>query len=149
MKVGVLSTFENRCFDLADIPMVFKPQTDLAILNFIANHIIQTDRVNWDFVDKHTIFRRGVTDIGYGLRDEHPLQQQAEHADNPGASSPMTCFSSTLLPLPLGPMITKISPGCTVRSTSRSTSCSPNDLHTPWISTRTPLPLLLLASVTG
>ena len=90
VKVGVLSTFENRCFDLADIPMVFKPQTDLAILNFIANHIIQTDRVNWDFVDKHTIFRRGVTDIGYGLRDEHPLQQQAEHADNPGASSPMS-----------------------------------------------------------
>ena len=50
----MLSTFEHRSFDLADIPIVFKPQTDLAILNYIANHIIQTGRVNQDFVDKHT-----------------------------------------------------------------------------------------------
>ncbi len=28
-SVAVLSTFEHRSFDLADIPMVFKPQTDL------------------------------------------------------------------------------------------------------------------------
>ena len=46
VKVAVLSTFENRCFDLADLPIVFTPQTDLAILNYIANHIIQTGRVN-------------------------------------------------------------------------------------------------------
>ena len=32
--------------------MVFKPQTDLAILNSIANHIIKTGRVNKDFVAK-------------------------------------------------------------------------------------------------
>ena len=36
--------------DLADIPIVFKPGTDLAILNYIANHIIPTGRVNEDFV---------------------------------------------------------------------------------------------------
>jgi nitrate reductase NapA len=42
VKVAVLSTFENRNFDLADIPIVFKPQSDLAILNYIANYIIQT-----------------------------------------------------------------------------------------------------------
>ncbi|WP_259782557.1 nitrate reductase catalytic subunit NapA [Aestuariispira ectoiniformans] len=90
VKVGVLSTFEHRCFDLADIPMVFKPQTDLVLLNFIANHIIQTGKVNKDFVDRHTTFRRGNTDIGYGLRPEHPLQQAAENADKAGGSSPMT-----------------------------------------------------------
>jgi nitrate reductase (cytochrome) len=38
VKVAVLSTFTNRSSDLADIPIVFKPGTDLAILNFIANH---------------------------------------------------------------------------------------------------------------
>jgi len=42
VKVAVLSTFEHRSFDLADIPIVFTPQADLAILNFIANHIITT-----------------------------------------------------------------------------------------------------------
>ena len=90
VKVAVLSTFEHRCFDLADIPMIFSPQTDLAILNFIANHIIKTGRVNKDFVNKHTNFRRGNTDIGYGLRPEHPLQKKAKNAKKAGGSKPMT-----------------------------------------------------------
>ncbi len=89
VKVAVLSTFKHRCFDLADMDMVFTPQTDLAILNYIANVIIQTDRVNQDFVSKHTNFRRGDTDIGYGLRDEHPLQQAAANP-NSGGSKPMS-----------------------------------------------------------
>ena len=42
VKVAVLSTFTHRSMDLADIPIVFKPGTDLAILNYIANHIIKT-----------------------------------------------------------------------------------------------------------
>ncbi|MAZ34924.1 MAG: periplasmic nitrate reductase subunit alpha [Thalassospira sp.] len=90
VKVAVLSTYEHRCFDLADIPMVFKPQTDLAILNYIANHIIQTDRVNTDFINKHTVFRRGNTDIGYGLRPEDPREQSAQNASDAGGSTDMT-----------------------------------------------------------
>ncbi|MGI9342662.1 MAG: nitrate reductase catalytic subunit NapA, partial [Gammaproteobacteria bacterium] len=89
VKVAVLSTFKHRCFDLADNDMVFAPQTDLAILNYIANYIIENDRVNREFVNKHTQFRRGDDDIGYGLRDEHPLQQQAANP-NSGGSKPMT-----------------------------------------------------------
>ena len=41
VKVAVLSTFHNRSFDLADIPIVFTPQADLYILNYIANYIIE------------------------------------------------------------------------------------------------------------
>jgi len=94
VKVSVLSTYEHRCFDLADSGMIFTPQTDLAILNYIANTIIKTNRVNTDFVNtdfvnKHTNFRRGDADIGYGLRDEHPLQQAAANP-NSGGSKPMT-----------------------------------------------------------
>ena len=74
-QVHVLSTYEHRSFELADNPMVFKPQTDLAILNFIANHIIQTDRVNMDFVTKHTVFSTVKTEIGYGLRPTHALEE--------------------------------------------------------------------------
>jgi len=66
VRVAVLSTFEHRSFDLADIGMVFKPQTDLYILNAIANHIIRTGRVNKDFVAAHTLFKRGQ--IRYRLR---------------------------------------------------------------------------------
>src|ERR1051325_11035060 len=77
VQVAVLSTFEHRSFDLADVPIVFKPQTDLVILNAIANHIITTGRVNRGFVDRHTTFKRGQTDIGYGLRADHPLEKKA------------------------------------------------------------------------
>ena len=90
VRVAVLSTFEHRCFDLADIPMVFEPQSDLAILNYVANHIIRTGRVNEAFVSRHTVFRRGNTDIGYGLRPEHPLEQAAVNADKAGGSTDMT-----------------------------------------------------------
>jgi nitrate reductase NapA len=90
VKVVVLSTFENRCFELADVPIVFTPQTDLAILNFIANHIIQTGKVNKDFVQKNVNFHKGVTDIGYGLRAAHPLEKDAKDVKDPNASSPIS-----------------------------------------------------------
>ena len=90
VKVAVMSTFEHRSFDLADIPIVFTPQSDLAILNFIARHIIRTNRVNRAFVDGHTSFRRGNADIGYGLRPEHPLEQKAKNAKDPTGSTEMT-----------------------------------------------------------
>src|ERR1043166_3150043 len=80
VRVAVLSTFEHRSFDLADIGLVFKPQTDLYLLNAIANHIVKTGRVNKDFIGKHTLFKRGQTDIGYGLSPEHPLQKKAAGA---------------------------------------------------------------------
>ncbi len=89
-EVHVLSTFEHRSFELADNGMVFTPQTDLAILNYIANYIIQNDAVNWDFVNKHTHFKRTQTDIGYGLRPNNPLEQAAEHPAHEGKHGAMT-----------------------------------------------------------
>src|SRR3546814_14880418 len=66
VKVAVLSTFEHRSFDLADIPIVFTPQTDLVILNYIANHIIQSGNINRELLAQHASFKRGVTNLGYG-----------------------------------------------------------------------------------
>src|SRR5690349_16040165 len=88
-RVAVLSTFEHRSFDLADIPIVFKPQTDLAILNYIANHIISSGRVNKDFISRHTTFKRGTVDIGYGLRPEHPTEAKAKNVATANDSTPM------------------------------------------------------------
>lgn len=80
VKVAVLSTFKNRCFELADLPMVFKPQTDLVILNYIAHYIIQNGKVNEDFIKRHINFRLGNTDIGYGLRPTDPREMNAVNA---------------------------------------------------------------------
>ncbi|MDX2219280.1 MAG: periplasmic nitrate reductase subunit alpha, partial [Burkholderiales bacterium] len=89
VKVAVLSTFEHRSFELADIPIVFKPQTDLVLLNYIANHIIRSGKVNKDFVNRHTTFKRGNDDIGYGLRPEHPLEMSAKNAKDPNGGTPI------------------------------------------------------------
>ena len=90
VKVAVLSTFEHRSFDLADLPIIFTPQSDLAILNYIAHYIIETGRVNASFVNKHCTFKRGVDDIGYGLRPDHPLEKKAKNANNANDMSPMS-----------------------------------------------------------
>jgi len=84
VKVAVLSTFEHRSFELADIPMIFKPNTDLAILNFICHHIISTGKVNQDFVSKHVKFKKGEADIGFGLRPNHELEKKATNNGYPG-----------------------------------------------------------------
>ncbi|HEY0843892.1 MAG TPA: nitrate reductase catalytic subunit NapA [Noviherbaspirillum sp.] len=91
VKVTVLSTYEHRSFELADLPMIFTPQTDLAIFNYIANYIIKNNKVNKDFVSKHTRFVQGNTDIGYGLRPDHPLQKAAKNAGpDAGGSKPIS-----------------------------------------------------------
>ena len=82
--INVLSTFSHRSTELADNELIFKPQSDLAILNYICNYIIQNDAVNKDFVAKHVNFKKGVTDIGYGLRPNHPLEKAAMNNGYPG-----------------------------------------------------------------
>jgi len=90
VKVAVLSTFENRNFELADLGIVMHPQSDLAILNYIANYIIQTGKVNEKFVKDHVNFMRGNDDIGYGLRPEDPREQKAKNAKEAGGAQPIT-----------------------------------------------------------
>ena len=85
VRVAVLSTFEHRSYELADLPMIFTPQTDLAILNFIANYIIQNGKVNQAFVDRNVNFKKSATDIGYGLRPTHALEKDATSNGYPGA----------------------------------------------------------------
>lgn len=75
-EVHVLSTFRHRSCDLADNELIFEPQTDLAIANYIANHIIQTKAYDKAFVEKNVNFKKTPTDIGYGLRATHPLEKK-------------------------------------------------------------------------
>src|SRR5512134_2667604 len=89
VKVAVLSTYQHRGHELADLNMIFTPNTDLAILNFIAHHIISTGRVNKAFVSKHVNFVRGNDDIGYGLRPEDPREQKAKNAKDAEAMKPI------------------------------------------------------------
>ena len=69
MRIVNLSTYSNMSSDMADLEIIFRPSSDLAIQNFIAREIIKRDAVNWDFVKKHCVFATGPYDIGYGMRN--------------------------------------------------------------------------------
>jgi nitrate reductase NapA len=70
VKIVNLSTYTNRCSDLADVNIIFKPNTDLAIWNYIAREIVYNhpEAIDNDFVDKYTQFATGVVETGYGMR---------------------------------------------------------------------------------
>jgi nitrate reductase NapA len=77
-RIVNLTTFRNMSSDIADLEIIFKPNTDLAIQNYIAREIIARDAVNKAFVDKHCIFATGPYDIGYGMRATDKYAYAAE-----------------------------------------------------------------------
>lgn len=82
VKVVNLSTYSTRTSNLADIGIIFRPSTDLAIWNYIARELIYNhpDLVDMDFVKNHCTFATGPVDIGYGLREDinHPKYKKSE-----------------------------------------------------------------------
>ena len=100
-KVINLSTYTNRCSDLADLEIIFKPQTDLAILNYIGREMVTREgAIDQEFVDKHCIFATGFTKIGYGLEADHPAEQGQEHRGKAGGHWSITFdeFKKSLMP---------------------------------------------------
>ena len=65
-RIFNLTPFSNRSSDGADVEIVFKPNTDLAIWNYIAREIVARDAVDRAFVQRHCVFATGPADIGYG-----------------------------------------------------------------------------------
>ena len=82
VKVVNLSTYTNRCSTLADLEIIIKPNTDLAIMNYIAHELVynRPGSINQDFVNKYCVFATGYADIGYGMRDkvDHPKYKSTE-----------------------------------------------------------------------
>ncbi len=72
VKVVNITTYRTRSSDLADFEIIFTPQTDLALWNYIAREIVMRDEkekiIDWDFVKKHMVFAVGPVNIGYGMR---------------------------------------------------------------------------------
>jgi len=77
-RIVNLTTFHNRSSEMADLEIVFKPNTDLAIWNYVAREIVARGAVNREFVDRHCVFAAGPTDIGYGMRPTDKFAFAAE-----------------------------------------------------------------------
>ena len=68
VRIFNVTTYTNMSTDLADVELVIKPNSDLAIQNYIAREIIARDAVDKAFVERHCVFATGPYDIGYGMR---------------------------------------------------------------------------------
>ena len=80
VKVVNIQTYTHRTCDLGDINIIFKPQTDLAIWNYVAHEIvyIHPEAIDWDFVKKNIVFAASPVNIGYGMRNHTKDKSIAE-----------------------------------------------------------------------
>ncbi|OGG99965.1 MAG: nitrate reductase catalytic subunit [Candidatus Lambdaproteobacteria bacterium RIFOXYD1_FULL_56_27] len=75
VKIVNLSTYKNRCSDIADLEIIFKPNTDLALFNYLAREVIQKNQLDKKFLEDHCVFATGPVGIGYGLPDNDPREK--------------------------------------------------------------------------
>jgi nitrate reductase (cytochrome) len=80
VRIVDLATRTTRTSYAADRSLIFAPQADLAIANAICHEIVQRGWVNREFVRRHVAFKRGRTNIGYGLEDDFSFSEQASDA---------------------------------------------------------------------
>ena len=84
VKIVDIGTRRTRTTEAADLYLQFAPQSDLAIANAISHEIVRAGKINQDFVDKHVTFKKGTTDIGYGLDGEPAPKIEDEVIELPG-----------------------------------------------------------------
>ncbi|MEJ4088797.1 molybdopterin-dependent oxidoreductase [Galbibacter orientalis] len=71
VKIIDFATRTTRTSMAADKAIIFNPQTDLAVANAICYELIKSGRVNEKFVSDYCVFKKGETDMGYGLEDNY------------------------------------------------------------------------------
>lgn len=84
MRLINLTTFTTPTSAMADLELVIRPQTDLAIWNYIARDILSRNAVDEGFVERHCVFATGPADIGFALRADDPREASQAHRKQAG-----------------------------------------------------------------
>ena len=69
VRIIHLSTRTTRTSYAADRTVLHVPHGELALANALCHEIVAERLVDHEFVDRYVAFKRGTTDIGYGLSD--------------------------------------------------------------------------------
>ena len=77
-----LGTITTRTSASADKTLIFKPNTDLAIANCIANHLVQNKLYDEAFVNDHLQFKQGAENIGNATMDDYEQTEAGKAAEN-------------------------------------------------------------------
>ena len=78
VRVIDFATRRTRTSQAADLSILFRPQTDLAVANAICHEIVANGWVNEAFVGEHVSFHRGKTGIGYGTEDHFAFTDEEQ-----------------------------------------------------------------------
>ena len=78
VKIVELATRQTRTTFAADSSILFEPQTDLAIANAICHQIVKDGRADKQFLARHCAFKKGKTNIGYGVEDRFKFKDKAK-----------------------------------------------------------------------
>lgn len=81
VKIIDLTTRLTRTSATTNKTILFQPQTDLALANSICYELVRQGLVDRNFVRRNCVFKKGKTQIGYGL------QEKFKFKDRPEASS--------------------------------------------------------------
>lgn len=77
-----LTTLRTRTSAEAERVMVFRPGTDLAIANCVANYLIQNNLYNQAFVADHCQFKAGAENIGNAYEDGYDASEDGKRVDD-------------------------------------------------------------------
>ncbi len=77
-RVVNVTAWANASSDGADLEIVIRPNTDLAIMNYLAREIVSRGAMDEEFVRRHCVFAAGPTDVGYGMRPDERYAHPAE-----------------------------------------------------------------------
>ena len=80
-----LGTITTRTSASADKTLIFRPNTDLAIANCIANHLVQNKLYDEAFVNDHLQFKQGAENIGNATMDDYEQTEAGKTAENVSA----------------------------------------------------------------
>lgn len=76
-----LATRTTRTSYAADRSILFKAQTDLAVANAICYEIVKNGWIDQKFLEEYVSFKKGKTDIGYGLEDDFKFSDKLSKLD--------------------------------------------------------------------
>jgi nitrate reductase (cytochrome) len=100
-RVVDIATRRTPTTDYADLHVLFKPGTDLALANGILHLLVAEGRIQQSFIDENVVFRRGIEDlaeIGYGCYDKQAERYTFEDQARPSSLSELRTFLADYAP---------------------------------------------------
>jgi nitrate reductase NapA len=96
-----IATRRTPTTDYADMHVLFKPGTDLALANGILHLLVAQGRIHTAFIDENVVFRRGIEDlkqIGYGCFNDQAERYTFEDQPRPSSLEELTTFLQDYTP---------------------------------------------------